>query len=472
MAHSNEQLSSLSGPIVAHQVPEDSVLTSDLSSSTASHPQAQINNALLSFRTISRFLIPRQSLCGNIFTLNSPPLSPAHQPLLLLSLPTCLTSTHYQRNEFIFTFTLALDPAADIPSYKSVLRKLTSLITSLEEQSHFLSNDYSPPNSGKIYSLCEMLMEDLNNYAECMIPIPTDDASAEQASLNTLNIKLFPTLASPPKIQAWYVPLFVVRIETLIDENWDITMQRIIPFINGVNSVKRIAGLADADLKLTRKCIKHLVYYGCVLLLDIFSFNAIYAPTNEFGNMIAKDEVMQKECARYCNLKFSEVRNIAEEAVVDERRLNEEVWPFMANDEALDGVSVVQLFANLSQGLTVREWYAQNAEMLANVDVRRFVTFGVIKGFLYRIHRYAIKSTKGGKLGELNAPNGIKSRRRKAQNDDSDDEVEQDIHSKLEPYLDGTHCFDEICTELEISERELVERLSSRELGEVITICR
>jgi hypothetical protein len=26
---------------------------------------------------------------------------------------------------------------------------------------------------GKIYALCEMVLEDLNNYAECMIPIGT-----------------------------------------------------------------------------------------------------------------------------------------------------------------------------------------------------------------------------------------------------------------------------------------------------------
>jgi len=28
--------------------------------------------------------------------------------------------------------------------------------------------------------------------------------------------------------------------------------------------------------------------------------------------------------------------------------------------------------------------------MLAGIDVRRFISFGVIKGFLYRLHRYPI----------------------------------------------------------------------------------
>ena len=41
---------------------------------------------------------------------------------------------------------------------------------------------------------------------------------------------------------------------------------------------------------------------------------------------------------------------------------------------------------------------------------------------------------------------------------------------ELERFLDGTHCFDEICTELMISEKELGQRLKTR--GDVQIICR
>jgi nitrogen permease regulator 2-like protein len=375
---------------------------------------------------------------------------------------------------FNFSFVLAHPSTTDIDvtSYKSVVVKLAHLMRSLEEQSHFLSNDTSPTNSGPIFSLCEMLMEDLNNYCECMIPID---------ELNTLNIKLFPTLPDPPKVQPWHVPLFTVRIETLVDENWDLTMQRIIPYINGVNSVKRIAGLADADLKLTRKCVKHLVFYGCVLLLDIFSFNAIYAPTAEF-NMIARDAAMQRECARYVNMKYSGAGQ--EEAVVlDERKGEEEIWPLTGRGQTVDGVGIVQLFANLRQGLTVREWYAMNADVLSNIDLRRFLTFGVIKGFLYRVHRYVIRTGKslGGEDGVRMAlgrslsseayltERNLKGKRKKSK---AEDEGGKSAEARLVKFLDGTHCFDEICTELEITERELMDRLKSRELGEVVAICR
>ena len=362
---------------------------------------------------------------------------------------------------------------------------------SLEEQSRFLSDDTAPPNSGKIYSLCEMLMEDLNNYCECMIPID---------ELNTLNIKLFPTLPNPASVKPWHVPLFTVRIETMVDENWDLTLLRIIPYINGVNSVKRIAMMADADVKLTKKCIKHLLFYGCVLLLDIFGFNAIYAPTAEFSNMIAKDVEMQKECARYVNTAFAP--SAQEEAIIDnatDRRTSgltmatsqdEDIWPLTGKGDSIDGVGIVQLFANLRQGQTVREWYAQNTNMLANIDMRRFITFGVIKGFLYRVHRYAIRTNKSTATHGHHAENGTEqltksmsserklteesSRGKKKRFRDASGKGDSDRHlnARIIEFLDGTHCFDEICTELEICEKDLIDRLKSRDIGEAVIICR
>lgn len=413
-------------------------------------------------------MIPRQSLCGNILTLNPPPLHPNQLPLLLLTFPLCLNSPKYPRNEFIFNFSLVLGDSTeiDIPSYKSVLLKLSNLMLSLEEQTFYLSSDPSAPNTGPIYTIIESLMSDLNNYCECMIPI---DGS------NTLHLKLFPTLPTPPSVKPWHVPLFTVRIGALMDENWDLTMQRVTPYINGVNSVARIATLADADVKFTRKAIKHLLYYGCVLLLDIFGFNNIYAPTAEFSSLIATNQEMQKECARYVNLRG--VKGI-EEAIVDGsfsrfgKGEEDDIWPLTGAGETVDGVGIVQLFAALRQGLTVREWYGKNSDMLANIDLRRFITFGVIKGFLYRVHRYAVQT---GPTPQYQNGDAVDERMGDEPLSRSDRRHElhktgHDFTRRLLGFLDGTHCFDEICTDLEISEKYLVQRLEK--LPNVAIICR
>jgi hypothetical protein len=148
-----------------------------------------------------------------------------------------MESPSYDRNEFIFNFCLVLAEDEEWGSFRSVVQKLADLMCGLEEQSGFLSKDTSKGGEGKVHSLCETLMEDLNNYCECMIPIGklvirpgwwhicgTNPCLDE---VNTLNLKLFPIYPSPPRVKAWQVPLFTVRPEAFMDENWDLTMERV-----------------------------------------------------------------------------------------------------------------------------------------------------------------------------------------------------------------------------------------------------
>lgn len=350
-----------------------------------------------------------------------------------------------------------------------------------------------------------------------------------------------------------------------------------------MNSVRIISILADVEISLTNKAIRHLLYYGCIFLLDIFSFSAIYAPTANFSSMIACEEGMQQECARYCNTRFAPVpirkapssagglpgtsasRSDMATVFGTHRFESDEIWPLMggtvadgaeggggkgseeAKRKIVDGVGIVELYADLRQGQSVKQWYAQHSPQLANIDVRRFITFGIIKGFIYRVHKYAygpkpehftlvgpaskttttsLSSVKGG-ITPSTAPSAaaatdpsattspgnsmymvggdehslsvldhhgetisshnssIATRSNSAlavatsfedEHEDDDDDDDDDNHNNyqqqqqqqqaffllgrsLEKYMDGQHCFDEICTELQISERELTTRL-------------
>lgn len=388
---------------------------------------------LLHFPSASSYIIPRPEFCSRLITF----CTPTHR---VLSHPVCLQSTSYPRNAYTFSIALVLDISTPFASYATVTFKLASLLRTLEEQSRFLSRDVSAPNTGKIYALCEILLEDLNNYCETMIPI--DDS-------NTLNIKLFPTYPPPPPLYPYHVPLSTVRLDSLTDPNWDLTMLRVLPHINGINSVKQISLLADADYKLVRKAIEHLLYYGCLLLLDIFSFNAIYAPTAELATFV-EDTEMQGECAKYVALPI--------EGQGEGTKCN-----------PIDGFQMVELYLGLKQGQNVKGFYIEHAEILDRIDVRRFITFGVIKGFLYRVHKYAVAISQTSRRKRDH-------KTRVRQKDSSsvavqarNDETDADL-VELERFLNGTHCFDDICTELMISEQELMGRLKA--VGDVQVICR
>ena len=208
-------------------------------------------------------------------------------------------------------------------------------------------------------------------------------------------------------------------------------MLLILPYIDGVNSVKQIAIRADADYRLVKKALKHLLYYNCVLLLDVFSFSAMYAPTAEMGAFVQDAEV-QEECTRYIAIPGPQTRQ-------------------------LSGTTLIEFYSSLKQGQPVRNWYMEHAERLEGIDIRRFITFGVIKGFLYRVHKYAIATySKASKV--------------KGKGDGTSANVAVG-DSDLKKFLDGTHPFDEICTELGISERELMARLKACQ-GDVQVICR
>lgn len=150
------KLTTRTGPKVVHQVPDGAIVPSP----TASPQQAPF----FTFSDISFFVIPRQELCGNL-------LQVCTNGYRILGYPICMKSAQYDRNEFMFNFCFVLAEEEDFSKYKSIVQKLADLMHGLEEQSCFLSRDFSKSGEGKVYSLCETLMEDLNSYSECMIPI-------------------------------------------------------------------------------------------------------------------------------------------------------------------------------------------------------------------------------------------------------------------------------------------------------------
>ncbi|CAO2658019.1 Nn.00g072790.m01.CDS01 [Neocucurbitaria sp. VM-36] len=416
------------GNHVLHQVPSGSIIPSKLPSALPA--------PLFPFASVTQYLIPTQQFCDRLLTF----CVNHHR---VIGYPVCIRESKYSRNEFIFNFAVVIgENELDWACYGEVVRKLGRLLRGLEEQGGFLSREeegvWEEEDCGgvgrvdeglglggvgvgggsKVYALCEMVLEDLNNYAECMIPI--DDS-------NTINLKLFPTRPPPPPILAHQVPLLTISLASLQTPiSSDLTLNRILPYINGVNSISHIAQLADTDLSLTRRAIQHLVYYGCLVLLDIFSFGAIYAPTAEIDGFVVDTDV-KDECTRYVRVPRLRLGSNAKtirlgsesETSRDERgsissatsQHSNTVGSALKapefdshitsqkNDDAnedewqIDHETLITLYTSLRQGLTLKNWVLENLDLLSGIDVRRFITFGIIKGFLYRVHKYAIATS-------------------------------------------------------------------------------
>jgi nitrogen permease regulator 2-like protein len=122
--------------------------------------------------------------------------------------------------------------------------------------------------------------------------------------------------------------------------------------------------------------------------------------------------------------------------------------------------TLFELYCSLRQGKTLKQWILENRLALAGLDVRRFISFGVIKGFLYRVHRYPvlIESSNGEKKT-------VDKRKQLVKYNPSfhDPSVPSDIRN-----LDGKKHMDALCTMLECSMQDVEDQLAEMEHIQVI----
>lgn len=177
---------------------------------------------------------------------------------------------------------------------------------------------------------------------------------------DAINLKLFPSYPNPPSVHDWDVPVLLLNLDKHVNGSWDLTLVKLLPHINGVNHAKRIAQLADTDLLLVKQCIEHLLYYSFAILIDIFQFSNMYAIRPQAARML-DDEAIGHECAAYVTVPKQKPLPVPQ------------LW---------------RMYSMLRQGRTLYEWADELGDCAQRIDIRRFVTFGIIKGFLRRVHRY------------------------------------------------------------------------------------
>ncbi|KAF8979143.1 Nitrogen permease regulator 2 [Entomortierella lignicola] len=388
-------------------------------------------------------------------------ISTPSSPLLSNTLAVPVDSSMSTPNSILSTTLVSSPPSITSSTPASVLMAPPSsspFPPSKQTQPSPISRD-KIDGSG-MQNLIEQLIEDLNSYCECQIPID---------SANTINLKLFPTYPNPAPVYDYQVPISTVNLEALTDVNWDMTMQRITGYINGVSSVKRIAEYADVETGLARMCMQHLLYYGCIIMVDLFQFKNIYAVKLEMMRL-TEDISLQNECVSYVTLPDMHAPSFAK---------------------------IFSLYCSLQYGVVIQDWIEQNQIADYNIDVRRFISFGVIKGFLYRVHKYpildyydpttaslnakpvsdsqqptitlGISTTASGETSRPGTPSTVAKAQKnvngdsqapthlqnQANNNQSNESPSIKIPVALMRMLNGEHHYDELCTAFGCSVREL-----------------
>ena len=231
-------------------------------------------------------------------------------------------------------------------------------------------------------------------------------------------MKLFPHHPSPPVVKGWHVPVSKTKFADIVDPTWDLTLQKVINHIDGVSDVRRIAHAASVSLDLAKTALRHLLYYDTILLLDMFFFGACYAPRPGIHDFVRNVDGMVDECAGYVSHTGRRPSNY----------------------------HLIRLMTSMVPGRTVLEWMWAHREagfdVLRYIDVRRFIQFGLIKGCLYRVHKYVVSKQYLAALASGQSrpmPGG----------------------DPLQRYTDGCHHFDQIITEQNLTDGEIMKRLKT-----------
>ena len=235
---------------------------------------------------------------------------------------------------------------------------------------------------------------------------------------NTINMKLFPHHPNPPPVLGWHVPVSKTKFSDIVDSTWDLTLQKVITHIDGVSDVRRIARSAAVSLDLAKTALRHLLYYDTILLLDMFFFGNCYAPRPGIHDFVRNVDGMLEECAGYVSHGPARLSNF----------------------------HLIRLMTSFAPGKSVMEWLYVHKEagldVLQYVDVRRLVQFGLIKGCLYRVHKYVVSKQYIAALASGQSrpvPDG----------------------DPLQHYTDGIHHFDQIITEQNLTDDDIVDKLKS-----------
>ncbi|KAJ1907537.1 Nitrogen permease regulator 2 [Coemansia sp. IMI 209127] len=417
---------------------------------------SEVASDKIDFNSIQTLVIPKLTLFERLITVHTG----KHK---VICYPIAVEGA-YQRNVFIFNMCFAFDIDAETKCYGPVVKRVGGLLKELEIGGNLLSN---PAGQRPLRRMMQQMVFKLNMHGEYQIELDMRSISTSLAATG-VSIKLFPVYESPTEIKAYHVPVRIIDFglarlksaQTLYqtqladDIIWDLVLERVTQCIDNVNHVAMIAQLAQIREETVVLALKHLDYYGCIGLVDIFQFSNIYEVQYQTMGLF-ENAWLQRECYSYVT-KDGQAGDISMEELIG-------------------------LYATVRDRRSVAEWIIENKLDLKRFDVRRFVVFGVMRSFLRRVYCYpilrAVSAAGGGEIpstiDELGTTprDSVESGRGVENKSEADEEAEsaaemtnQDgvLEPRILSMLDGTHHLDEISVIIDKDTLALYEMLEAR----------
>lgn len=179
----------------------------------------------------------------------------------------------------------------------------------------------------------------------------------------TIYLKIARIADDPRDVFDHQVPIIRPEFRNMSFDSWDLTTQQVLPYINGVYHVSRIAACADVENSLVKSCVQNLVYYSVVELLPLFKYSNIYMCTRSLQTL-TKHQKLASECLTFVKI----------------------------NDDTPKPTlyRVFQLYSQMTHGVTLKMLCVRFSPRQNNIDERKLVEFGLKHNLIRLINKFPI----------------------------------------------------------------------------------
>ncbi|BES95386.1 Nitrogen permease regulator 2 [Nesidiocoris tenuis] len=296
------------------------------------------------FEAVSVYLITKAQLLRSTLTVT-------FSGIKILGYPVRIENKKYPRNAYHFNICFVCDAWARTAQYETVVKKLSEFLTVLEVENGFLSQwEENPMNAIRLEKMMTQALHDLNSTGKCTI----------SEGCSTTHLKVTKLRPDPAPVLDHQVPVVVDNLDAYESEQWDLTTQQILPYIDSMNHVAKIAALADVENNLVRTCLQNLVYYGVISMVPIFQYSNCYAVTSKLKKL-AHDKKLQDDCLRAVSRSSWQLPNFRD---------------------------IFRLYCSMNHGTTVKDLCLRFNLQAMKVDERKLVQFGLVEKIIRRIHKY------------------------------------------------------------------------------------
>ncbi|KAF1757518.1 hypothetical protein GCK72_013974 [Caenorhabditis remanei] len=294
--------------------------------------------------------------------------------------------TSYERGRFTFDMALIVDMTSSAETmYEPIVQKCAEYLIELEMEYNFLTNS---KYQKQVLEMMEKMFIELSSKGESVIEITLEDDK-----IVSLYFKLCPLYrgCEPPEIDYHMVPMFIREVDLTdrLIEKMDVLSQKIIPQIDGINTVREIAISLELDPSLVARCVRNLHFYECVSLVPMFLYYNTYVATERVHDFY-KNQKEINEC-----LDFVKIQSITTE---DGSEIP------MPTPEFSD---VFRLYLSMKVcGKNIGDWTDIENPRSMGIDEHRLVQFGMHHQFLRKLSVYPICTVNPGNNSILKACNG------------------------------------------------------------------